>query len=70
VSHGRHTRAARFLEAVNVRNVGMIQGREALRFAREPREAVRVVRERVGQDLERDIASCPIPPSPIGARMS
>src|ERR1700682_5132436 len=45
------------LEAVNVRNVGMIQGREALRFAREPREAVRVVRERVRQDLERDIAS-------------
>jgi hypothetical protein len=48
VSHGRHARAARFFEAVNMRNmrnVGMIQGREALRFAREPREAVCVVRE-------------------------
>jgi hypothetical protein len=35
----------------------MIQAPEALRFAREPREAVRVVRERVRHDLERDIAS-------------
>ena len=42
---------------VNVRNVGMNQGREALRFAREPRKAVRLVRERVRQDLERDIGS-------------
>jgi rhodanese-related sulfurtransferase len=42
---------------VNVRNGAMIQGREALRFARERRKAVRLVRERVRQDLERDIAS-------------
>ena len=34
----------------------MIQRRERLRFAREPREAIGIVREGVGQDLDRDVA--------------
>ena len=34
----------------------MVQRREGLRFAREPREAIGIARERVGQDLERDVA--------------
>ena len=61
-------------------DVGMIQRREGLRFALEAREAVGVVRERVGQDLDRDVAiqlacrvaryTSPMPPSPIGAVIS
>ena len=35
---------------------GMIERGEHLRFACEPREPVGVAGERVGQDLERDIA--------------
>ena len=57
----------------------MIQGRERLRLALEPREAVGVGRERRRQDLDRDLAielvsvaryTCPMPPSPIGAVIS
>ena len=39
-----------------MRDVGMIQRRERLRFAREPRQPVGVAGEGVGQDLQRDIA--------------
>ena len=34
----------------------MVQRREDLRFALEPRQALGIVRERVGQDLDRDVA--------------
>ena len=46
----------RFFEAVDRGDVGMIQRRERLRFAREPREPIGIVRERVRQDLDRDVA--------------
>jgi hypothetical protein len=57
----------------------VIQRCEGLRFAREPRQPLRVIRERRGQDLDRDIAiePCvtrtilpPIPPAPMGAAIS
>ena len=37
-------------------DVGMVQRREGLRFALEPREPFGVVRERVRQELDRDVA--------------
>ena len=37
-------------------DVRMIQRRERLRFALEPREPLGIARERVGQDLDRDVA--------------
>ncbi len=43
-------------EAVDVRDVRMIQRGEGLRFALEAREPVGVARERLGQDLDRDVA--------------
>ena len=54
--HHQRAHAARFLEAVDVRDVRMVQRREHLRFAREPREPFGIVGEGVRQDLERDIA--------------
>ena len=44
------------LEAVDVRDVRMIQRREHLRFALEAREPIRIAREHVGQDFDRDVA--------------
>ena len=46
----------RFLQAVDGADVGVVQRRQHLRFALEPGEPVRVGGQRVGQDLERDIA--------------
>ena len=40
-----------------MRDVRMIERGEHLRFALEARQALGVVRERVGQDLDRDVAS-------------
>ena len=54
--HHDRAHTAAFFEAVDVRDVRVIEGRERLRFAREPREPVGVTGERVGQYLERDIA--------------
>ena len=48
--------AAAVLEAVDLRDVRMIQRGERLRFALEARQAVGVGRERLGQDLDRDVA--------------
>ena len=39
-----------------MRDVRMVQRRERLGFAREPGEPIGIVRERVGQDFERDVA--------------
>ena len=44
-------------EAVNGRDVRMIERGEHLRFAGESRDAIRVVRKAVGQDLERNVAT-------------
>ena len=54
--HDEGADAAGFFEAVDVRDVRMIQRREGLGFAGEPRQAIRIIRERVGQDLQRDVA--------------
>ena len=44
-------------EPVNVRDVRMVEGREHLRFALEARNAIRVLRDGVRQDFQRDITS-------------
>ena len=54
--HDQRAHAAGFLEAVNVRDVRMIQRGEGLGFAGETRQPIGVVRERVGQDFEGDVA--------------
>ena len=54
--HDEGAHAARFLEAVNVRDVRMVQRRERLGFPCEPGEPFGIVSERVRQDFERDIA--------------
>ena len=54
--HDEGAHAARFLEAVNVRDVRMVQRRERLSFPCEPGEPFGIVSERVRQDLERDVA--------------
>src|SRR4029453_12552778 len=46
----------RLLEAVDVRNVGMVQRGERLGFPGESGKAVRISGKGVGQDLQRDIA--------------
>ena len=38
-------------------DVRMIQRRERLRFALEARQAIGIVRERIGQNLDRDLAT-------------
>ena len=48
---------AGFLEPVDRGDVRMIQRRERLRFALEPRQALGISGERVGQDLDRDLAA-------------
>jgi hypothetical protein len=48
--------ASAFFEAVDVGDVGMIQRGQGLGFALEAREPVGVVRERVRQDLDRDVS--------------
>ena len=52
-----HQRAV--LEAVDLRDVGMVERRQDFRFALEPGEAVRVAGERLRQDLDRHRASEP-----------
>ena len=46
-------------ETVDVRDVRMIQRGQHLRFALESREPVGISRERLGQDLDRDVAIQP-----------
>ena len=53
--HDQGTDAARFLQAVNVGDVGVIQRRQGLRFACEPSQPFGVPRKRVGQDLQRHV---------------
>ena len=50
-------RGGRLLEAVDRADVGMVQRREHPCFALEAREAIRVARERAGQDLDGDITT-------------
>ena len=55
--HHQRARAAAVLDAVNLGDVRMIERRECLRLAFEAHQAVGVGGERLGQDLERDVAS-------------
>ena len=52
--HDQRVAIRRLLEAVNDRDVRMIERREHLGFAPEARDTVRVARKRLRQDLDRD----------------
>ena len=54
--HHQRAHAAGFFKPMDVGNVGMVQGRQRLRFARESCEPVRIVGERIREGFERDIA--------------
>ena len=78
--HDEGADAARLLEAVDRGDVRVLELGEELRLALEAREALGVGGERLGQDLDRDLAlqlrvgravdDSPIPPSPSGAVIS
>ena len=55
--HHQEVAAVRFLDAVDGGNVWMIQGRQHARFALEPGDAIGVVAERFGQELDRNRAT-------------
>src|SRR5439155_5488649 len=54
--HDERTNAAGFLEAVDVRDVGVVERGQRLRLAREARQPVGVGREVIREDLDRDVA--------------
>jgi hypothetical protein len=55
--HDERMNARGFLEAVDLRNVRVIQGRERLRFPLEPRQPLGFVRKRVGQNLDGNLST-------------
>ena len=65
---------------MNDGDVGVVQRRKRLGFALEPRQAIRILRERLGQHLDRDWSrprfvsvaryTSPIPPTPIRSSMA
>ena len=57
--HHQRVDAAAVFEAVDVRDVRMVERGEHLRFALEPREPLGVVGEQLRQDLDRDVAIQP-----------
>jgi hypothetical protein len=54
--HDQGADIPRFFETVDVRDVRMVERREHLRFALEPREPFGIGRQTIGQDLDRDVA--------------
>jgi hypothetical protein len=58
--HHQRTNAVRLLQAVDLRDVRMIERRQCLGFALEARQPIGIAREGVGQHLDRD------PPTKIG----
>ena len=54
--HDERADITRLLEPVDDRDVGVVQRGQGLGFALEPREAIRVGGERLGEDLDRDVA--------------
>jgi hypothetical protein len=54
--HDERARRREFFDAVDVRDVGVIQRRQRLGLAHEPRQPVRIAGEELGQDLDRDVA--------------
>jgi len=57
--HDQGPHAPRLLEAVDLRDVRMVERRQRLRFAHQPAEALRLVRELLGEDLDGDVALQP-----------
>jgi hypothetical protein len=57
--HHQRANAVRLLEPVHVRDIGMIEPGEDLRFALAPGEPIGIVREKVRQDLDRDVTIQP-----------
>jgi hypothetical protein len=55
--HHEGVQAGRLLDRIDRRDVGVIERRERLRLALESRHALRVVGERVRQDLDRHLAA-------------
>ncbi len=53
--HDDRAPVADLLEPVDVRDERMIERREHLGFAFEPRQPIRIVHDRVGKDLDRDL---------------
>ena len=53
--HHERDRAAGFLQAVDVGDVRMVQGREDFGFALEPGQPLGIARDRRGQHLDRDL---------------
>ena len=77
--HRQRKRALRVLEAVNLRDVWMVQRRQRLRLALEPRDPVGVAGKRYGQILSATSRSrrvsrarytSPMPPAPRCAMTS
>ena len=63
--HHQRMYPVRVLESVDVRDIGMVERRQHLRFAAEPRQPLRVVGEQVRQNFDRDVTvqlgvACPI----------
>jgi hypothetical protein len=54
--HDDATRVTGFLEAVDMCNIGVIQGRKHLRFTTKTRKTVGIASERVGEKLDRNAA--------------
>lgn len=54
--HSEKVTAAVVIECVNRGDIGMVEEGEDLRFAFEPRQAFRVLREGVGKNLKGDVA--------------
>jgi hypothetical protein len=54
--HDQRAPGARIFNAVDLRDVRMVEGGECLRFAFETHQTIRIARERLRQNLERDIA--------------
>ena len=77
--HHEGGHAPAFFQAVDSRDVRVIQRREGLGFTLEAREPISIVRERLGQDLiatsrssfvSRARKTCPMPPAPMLATTS
>jgi len=54
-----------YFEPVDLRDARVIERGERLRLAREACESLRIVHERIGQNLDRDVAVQPGVPRPI-----
>jgi hypothetical protein len=54
--HHQRERAVAFLDAVDLRDVGMVERRQRLRLALEARPPLGIRRQQIRQDFDRDVA--------------